>query len=58
VLGVFNQGTSISSSLGNFAIDYAGGLDGYDVVLTRIPEPGTLALALAALALGLRRRRA
>jgi hypothetical protein len=57
VAGQFSQGTELVSGAGKFLIDYAAGPDGFDVVLTRVPEPGTLAVALVGLIAALRRRR-
>lgn len=51
--GQFAQGTSISSGGTNFSIDYLAD----SVVLTVIPEPGSLLLGLVGLVLLLRRRR-
>src|SRR4029077_9917227 len=61
VTGMFAQGSSISSGGHLFSIDYAGGTDGNDVVLTvePVPEPSTWvagALAFAAIPYMQRRR--
>lgn len=58
VSGLFSQGYGISADGYTFAIDYTGG-DGNDVVLTRVPEPTTLALlaGLGLVGFAVRRRR-
>ena len=61
VVGMFAQGSSVTSGVDTFSINYAGG-DGNDVTLTVtavVPEPSTWvagALAFAALAFSQRRR--
>jgi hypothetical protein len=61
VVGMFAQGSSVTSGGDTFSINYAGG-DGNDVVLTAsavVPEPSTWvagALAFAALVYTQRRR--
>jgi len=62
VVGTFAQGSSVSSGGNTFSIDYAGGTNNNDVVLTvttAAPEPSTWlggALVFAALAYTQRRR--